>query len=153
MISIREAGPGDAAAISALMNPVAARQISADFPQEGKDSLHGGMTPSAVADNMLRGYRYFVASENQQFVGIIGMRGYSHIYHLFVAEDRQGRGIGRRLLQHARDMSLSEIELSAFTVFSSELAEDFYRRLGFERTGPTKTKRGVKAVPMRLILK
>lgn len=152
VVRIREAGLADTVAISAMMTPVASRQIAADFPQQGRESLLGGMTPAALAENMLRGYRYHVAENDDAIVGVIGMRGYSHLYHLFVSQSVQGRGIGRLLWQHARDASLAELQLRQFTVFSSAIAEEFYRQLGFRRTGDPKTKNGVVAIPMRLDL-
>lgn len=152
MISIREAELADTSAMSEMMTPVAAAQIAVEFPQEGKDSLLGGMTPAALAENMSRGYRYYLALENGRITGVIGMRGYSHLYHLFVSQSGQGRGTGRLLWRHARDASLAELKLRQFTVFSSTIAEGFYRRLGFYRTGDPKTKDGSTAIPMRLDL-
>ncbi|NNM20948.1 MAG: GNAT family N-acetyltransferase [Gammaproteobacteria bacterium] len=147
---IRGAMLAEAAAMSAAMTPVAEQQIAADFPRQGRDVLLGGMTPEALAANMLCGYRYYLAENADGIVGVIGMRGYSHLYHLFVTRSVQGNGVGRLLWLHARDASLAELQLRQFTVFSSAVAEGFYRQLGFYRTGNPKIKNGVTAIPMRL---
>lgn len=153
MVNVREASRLDADAISRLIIPVAEIQIAADFPQQGRNELLGGMTREAIGKNLLEGYRYYVAMDDQAPCGAIGMRGYSHVYHLFVAIDRQGDGVGRRLWERARDASLAEVRLKAFTVYSSLFAEPFYYRLGFRRSGEPKTRNGVTAVPMHFTMK
>ena len=152
MITIREANRHDATAISDLMVPVAKSQISSEFPLEGQTELLTGMTPDAVEKNMQQGYRYHVAFNGEQLCGIIGMRGYSHVYHLFVAADQQGLGTGRQLWDWVYTTSQAEVRLSQYTVYSSRYAENFYHRLGFRRTGDEKTRNGVTAIPMRLIV-
>jgi len=152
VITIRVADAKDISAISRLLIPVAEKQVAHEFGAEGTQALLGGMNPEAIANKMLCGYRYYLAIDSGRLVGVLGMRGYSHIYHLFVDEQAQGQGIGRLLFDTARQESLSEVSLSEFTVFSSHYAEEFYRTLGFRRTGDDKTKRGVTGVPMKLVL-
>ena len=151
MITIRESGKDDATAISGLMIPVATAQIAAEFPPQGKELLLSGMQTEALRLKMTQGYRYFQAQGNDGLCGVIGMRGYSHVYHLFVASDHQGKGIARLLWERASQASLTEILLSEFTVFSSRVAEGFYHRMGFRRTGEELTRLGVTGIPMRLI--
>lgn len=153
MITIRVANRLDAEAISQLILPVADSQIASDFASEGRDELLSGMTPKAVAGYMEQGYRYHLAFDDQSLCGVIGMRGYSHVYHLFVANDMQHQGIGRRLWERASAASLSDVRLTEFTVYSSRIAEPFYHSVGFRRTGDAKTRKGVTAIPMRLIIK
>lgn len=152
MITIREANRLDAQAISDLMVPVAASHIAADFPPEGRKELLGGMSSEAVGKNLQQGYRYYVAHDGKQLCGVIGMRGYSHVYHLFVTDDLQGQGVGRQLWEQASRASLAEVRLTEFTVYSSSFAEAFYQRMGFRRSGDAKTRKGVTAIPMRLVI-
>ena len=152
MIRVRQANRKDAAVISELIVPVAKAQIAAEFSPEGEQELLSGMTPSAIEQNLLQGYRYFLAADDGRYCGVIGMRGYTYIYHLFVAEKWQRRGIARRLWARARQASMAEIRLSEFNVFSSRYAEGFYHRLGFRRTGNEQTRKGVTAIPMRLVI-
>ncbi|MDH3646588.1 MAG: GNAT family N-acetyltransferase [Gammaproteobacteria bacterium] len=153
MITVKAAGRKDARAISELMVPVAKAQIAREFVAEGQEALLSGMTPAALEQNMLQGYPYYVAFDQEPLVGVIGMRGYSHVYHLFVAEEMQHQGVGRKLWDRASRDSLAAINLSEFTVYSSRYAEAFYHRLGFRRTGDEKERQGVIAIPMRLLLK
>ena len=152
MTIIRLAGSEDIPAISRLLVDVATRHITHEFGAGGTAELRGGMQPAAIANRLLRGYRYHVALDEGTIVGVIGMRGYSHIYHLFVAEKAQRKGIGRLLWQRARQASQSEVPVMAFTVFSSRYAEAFYKSLGFRRTGAEQTRRGVTAIPMKLVI-
>ncbi|MFF2729464.1 GNAT family N-acetyltransferase [Streptomyces sp. NPDC058008] len=53
---------------------------------------------------------------------------------MFVADDAQGRGIGRLLVAHLRDEA-RRAGLGAVRVVAHPPAEGFYRRVGAERTG------------------
>ncbi|MEU1183723.1 GNAT family N-acetyltransferase [Streptomyces sp. NPDC005820] len=53
---------------------------------------------------------------------------------LFVADDAQGRGIGRLLVEHMLDRA-RQVGLSDVRVVSHPQAEGFYRSVGAERAG------------------
>ncbi len=149
-ISIRDAGDADAAAISALILAVAEAQITHEFSEQGRQTMLSRLSPGDILRLMWSGYRYHVAEQAGELAGVVAMRGYSHLYHLFVSRSAQNRGIGRQLWQHAAAVSRRELSLRQFTVFSSRYAEPVYRAFGFVRTGGEKTKRGVVAIPMHL---
>ena len=71
------------------------------------------MTPAAIAKYIRRGYRYHVAENENVIVGIVGIRDNSHLYHLFVAESHQGRGMAKALWEKA----MNEYTSSAFKQF------------------------------------
>ncbi|AYC41488.1 GNAT family N-acetyltransferase [Streptomyces griseorubiginosus] len=52
----------------------------------------------------------------------------------FVADDLQGRGVGRLLVEHMRGQARAA-GLTGVRVVSHPPAEDFYRRMGAERVG------------------
>ncbi|MFF8812671.1 GNAT family N-acetyltransferase [Streptomyces pactum] len=52
----------------------------------------------------------------------------------FVADEAQGTGIGRRLMEHMKERA-ARAGLSAVRVVSHPPSEDFYRRVGAERVG------------------
>lgn len=52
----------------------------------------------------------------------------------FVADDAQGRGVGRLLVEHMIDLA-RDAGLAAVRVVAHPPAEDFYRRLGAVRVG------------------
>nr|MBO2513883.1 hypothetical protein [Gammaproteobacteria bacterium] len=87
-----------------------------------------------------------------EIVGVVGMRDGSHVYHLFVAEEHQGRGLGRVLREHAKAECLRRGRPAAFTVNSSRGAVPIYERFGFRIAAPEQEVEGVRFVPMRLEL-
>jgi GNAT superfamily N-acetyltransferase len=109
-------------------------------------------------------------------VGVIAVRGGSHVSLMFVDPSVQGRGIGRRLFEAALAVirrgaagqrpggskrlgappPASDCTEAGFkagtrsvTVNSSDHAVDFYRSLGFEPVRPAYFKNGMKITPMR----
>jgi GNAT superfamily N-acetyltransferase len=82
---------------------------------------------------MIMGSNFIIsARKDGKLIGV--MRGLSdHCYRCFIADlavmkAYQGQGIGRKILQFARDQ---EPEARLF-LFAAEDAESFYQRLGFQ---------------------
>ncbi|WP_321333672.1 GNAT family N-acetyltransferase [Breoghania sp.] len=69
-----------------------------------------------------------VACLNGEAVGFISLLG-SFVGGIFVAPDRQGLGIGRRLISHALERK-GELSLEVYT--ANEQAVRFYATLGFQ---------------------
>ncbi|WP_319775092.1 GNAT family N-acetyltransferase [Breoghania sp.] len=69
-----------------------------------------------------------VACLNGEAVGFISLLG-SFVGGIFVAPDRQGLGIGRRLISHALERK-GELSLEVYT--ANEQAVQFYATLGFQ---------------------
>ena len=149
-MQIRRATAADASDISELIRPVAARFIASEFSDEGRDYLFGILTPQALSRFFAAGYRYHVAEAGGRLVGVVGTRDNAHLYHFFVDEQFQGRGIGKRLWDVARQACLDAGGGPEFTVASSRYAVPVYRRLGFEVVGPENFRQGIVSIPMRL---
>ena len=69
--------------------------------------------------------------EEDRPVAFLGMTG-ARIHSLFVAPDQHGRGIGRRLIEHARH---EHGELTVDVNEQNQSAVGFYERMGFRRIG------------------
>jgi ribosomal protein S18 acetylase RimI-like enzyme len=149
-LRIREALVSDAASISSLVRALSQRYIALEFSARGRENLLGTMTPEAIAEKIASGYRYHVAEDAGHLVATVGMRDNRHLYHLFVAESHQGRGLARRLWDVALVASRAAGYAGAYTVNSSRYARGFYERLGFMVTSDTIEKDGVVFVPMTL---
>jgi GNAT superfamily N-acetyltransferase len=147
-IVIRPAVLDDAARISELIRPLAEKFIAHEYSAVGAKNLLGSVTAEQIARRIDEGYRYHVAEEDGTMIGAIGIRDDSHVYHLFVAEGHQSKGIGRRLWETAKDDVRSRTSVERFTVNSSRFAIPFYRRLGFVETGPPQTMNEVLCFPM-----
>ena len=149
-ISIRDATPADAAAISQLVCKSARATIFANGPVNGCNYFLAMNTAAAIAGRMRANYGYYVAEEDGQVVGMIAMRDNEHLYHLFVEQACHGKGIGRRLWDHAREICRRNGNPGHYTVNSTPEAIPIYERFGFVATGKIETRNGLTALPMRL---
>jgi len=147
-VTIRPATLADAAAISTLITPLAEKYIAYEFTDEGRRRLLRSMTPDAIRGYIAKGFRYHVAQESDDIVGVVATRDDSHLYHLFVAERSQGRGLARKLWQVARQACLEARNPGEVTVKPSRFATGFYAKLGFRREAED-THAGVVAITMR----
>ncbi len=91
-------------------------------------------------------YRYWVAEDGaRRLVGLAALRAPRHLFHLFVADDWQGRGLGLRLF---RAVTAGDEHLP-LTVNSSLAAVGFYTRLGFRPTRALQQADGIRFLPMQ----
>jgi len=87
--------------------------------------------------------------EDEDVVGYIAMQTNGHLYHLFVKEEHQGKGISRTLWE----LITSKINSQEYSVNSSIHAIPVYAKFGFIKTEPVAEKDGVKYQPMKLFRK
>ena len=98
------------------------------------------------------GYRYHVAETDSQVVGVVAVRDNVHLFHLFVAEQYQRRGIATQLWKVAKTVCLNEGNPGEFTVNSSSFARDVYEKLGFISCSDPQEIDGILFYPMKLKL-
>jgi ribosomal protein S18 acetylase RimI-like enzyme len=136
---MRRAGPADAAAIRDLTRSVYAKWI----PAVGREP--GPM--EADYDHAVSHHWIDLLEEDGRLIALI--ETIPHVDHLFVknvavAEDRQGRGLARLLLDHAaaiaRKHGLAELRLLTNGAFVTNLS--LYRHLGFSVTREEPNPRG-----------
>ena len=148
---IREATPADAEPVSGLVSRVASETIFADGPEDGRRYFMAMNTPAATAGKMKDGaYRYHVAEQDGRIVGMVAMRGNTHLYHLFVDTSMHGTGLGRALWEHARDVCRQNGNTGRYTVDATPDTVGFYERFGFEVSGTLGVRNGHPAMPMTL---
>ncbi len=149
-MNIREATPGDVETISGLVCELSEKFISQELTADGAEHLLASMNPDAIKKYIDSGYKYHVAEINQQVVGVVGVKDNRHLFHLFVAEQYQRKGIARNLWKTAMETCLSNGNPGEFTVNSSKYALDVYVKLGFvAQSGPV-VKNGVVFIPMKM---
>lgn len=151
-LRIREATSADSESISRLLIALAEKFVTVDFAPEAREALLRTMTPEAVSGFFESGYRYHVAELDKRIVGVVSVRGNSHLYHLFVAEEFHRQGVAKKLWQIALKASLREGSPDEFTVNSSEYATAVYESFGFVSYLRTQEKDGIIFVPMKLSL-
>jgi ribosomal protein S18 acetylase RimI-like enzyme len=150
MLEISPATAADAGEISALVIELSEKYIAHEFSPGGRSHLLETMTAERIASYMRDGFRYYVARDRARIVGVAGMAEGGHLYHLFVAESHQGRGLARELWRTAMAACMESDATCEFTVNSSLYARSFYERLGFVAIGAPRDTQGVVSVPMRL---
>ena len=147
LVSIRKAKVGDALAIKALISSLSHFYLDnkkSPIPDWFLKTLDISEFERRLSNDW---FAHFVYIEGGEIVGYIAMRGESHLFHLFVAEDQQGRGISKALWKHV----ISGLKSKVFTLRSSIYAVPVYKRFGFVESGPVELKEGIRFQPMKLV--
>ena len=136
-MTLRLARPDERAALTALQ-----RQASLMW-EEDRDALLA--EPDAIdlpADKIAEGH-VFVWEEAGAVLGFAVVLprddGAAELDGLFVEPDAWGRGIGRKLVDHAMDMARDEGCIS-LNVVANKRALGFYLACGFEALGEVQTR-------------
>ena len=148
-MQIRLLEPTDIPAAAAVLRRAAeAFILHESAPQNAADFL-ARHDAAGLRRNLDAGFVYHVAVVDGVLAGFIGVRGGTHVFHLFVDAAYQRRGIAHALWREARAAALMPGHPGFFTVNSSNFAVPFYASLGFERTAPMQVDK-VNYNPMRL---
>lgn len=149
-MEIRKATLSDCDAIAKLIEELAIKFIVHEFSEFGKNQFLSSNDQERIAEFMNHGFEYHVAVGKNKIVGVVGMRENSHLYHLLVSEEHQGKGLSRELWELAKNKCLSKGNPGKFTVNSSNNAVGVYEAFGFKRTSAMEESNGVLYNPMLL---
>ena len=122
MIELRRAVLADSPAVAELF--LDSFHATYDFPLAHTDDEVRGW----VRDRLIPTMETWVAVDDQRIVGMMVVAP-GHLEQLYVAPDQLGRGIGRRLLELAKERSAGGLSLWTFQV--NARARRFYERNGF----------------------
>ncbi len=123
------------------------------YSPEGVKNFENFITDSTLYRMFIVGsYQLFVALDGKKIVGMLTLRGGTHISLLFVDERYHRRGIGRALMQYLSNYLLTEMQASRVTVNSSPYGIEFYHRLGFRDLRPQEKRDGIIYTPMEFVL-
>lgn len=123
------------------------------YSPEGVRNFENFITDSTLYRMFVVGsYQLFVALDGKKIVGMLTLRGGTHISLLFVDEKYHRKGIGRALLQYMSNYLLTETQASRVTVNASPYGVEFYHRLGFRDLRPQERKDGIIYTPMEFVL-
>ena len=146
MIVIRKAGKNEAASLSSLtMRSKAYRGYSEEFMEACRQEL------SVLEDMIENNNNHYAVAENQGVIaGFYALRKLSdsdiELDALFVEPEYIGSGIGRILIEHAKDHAVANGGRKL--LFQGDPnAEDFYRAVGATLTG----KRESTCIPGRFL--
>lgn len=123
------------------------------YSPEGVKNFENFITDSTLYRMFVVGsYQLFVALDGKKIVGMLTLRGGTHISLLFVDEKYHRKGIGRALMQYLSNYLLTEMQASRVTVNSSPYGVEFYHRLGFRDLRPEEKRDGIIYTPMEFVL-
>ena len=149
-LQIERATPADAEAISRLIHGLS-RAFTLDPSGQGAEGFLRSISAQAIAGYISApNFAYFKGLLDGELAGVVAVRDASHLYHLFVDQRFQGRGLARALWAHARADAQAAGNQGWFTVNSTPVAVPVYERFGFRATGPRVEMNGITFVPMRL---
>ena len=149
-MKIRVANIEDAVTIANLISDLAEKFIINEFSAQGKANFLKANNAVAIRNFINGDFHYYLAVKKTQVVGVIAVRGNSHLYHLFVQETYQGQGIARKLWQYVQSECLAKADFNRFTVNSSLNAVAVYQAFGFKKSGVSQESQGVLYQPMCL---
>lgn len=127
-LTIRQAGTGDAEAISAVILRALRETNAADYTPEIISTVAAGFSPEAIT-RLMAGRRVLVAVYADDVVGTASLDG-AVVRSVFVSPDFQRRGIGVALMTAIEALARA-MASPRLLVPSSVTAEGFYARLGF----------------------
>lgn len=147
---IRPFTPADMPAAAALLRRAAETFILHESSPVDAAAFLAEHDAAGLRRNLDAGFVYHAAVVDGMLAGFIGVRGATHVYHLFVDASYQRRGIARALWLAARTAALRPGHPGVFAVNASNVSVPFYASLGFERTAPMQVST-VRYNPMRLV--
>ena len=119
---------------------------------EGAEPFLTAINEASVRSYILAGnFSYFVAEAEGQLIGVVAMRDNSHLYHLFIEQSFQGKGVARELWHFIKAKAIQAGNPGKFTVNSSLNAVLVYERFGFKVSGPKVEMHGIAFQPMQLV--
>lgn len=144
-VTIRLATPADASRLNDLHVASVRALCSGHYAAQVIDGWLLGRTPQGYLEPISRG-AIFVAERDHEIVGF-GEAASGEVIAVYVEPTATGRGIGRRILQHALGLARGS-RGGTVTVESTLNASAFYERHGFREVKRTTVKRNLVEVPI-----
>jgi GNAT superfamily N-acetyltransferase len=127
---LRKLSYTDTAAVYKIIN-LAARAYKGAIPD---DCYHEPYMPKEELQREMSSMTFFGWDEKHRLVGVMGfqpVKNVTLIRHAYVLPDRQGKGIGTRLLDHLKQMTNTK-QLLVGTWADATWAIEFYQKQGFK---------------------
>ena len=123
------------------------------YTEEGIENFYKFANYDNIKQQLNKVIRIFIVKHNEEIIGMIGIRNYSHIVLLFVDKNYHRKGIATKLLKKAKSFCRENNKnIDYMTVNSSPYGIDFYHATGFEDTDIEKEVDGIRFTPMRLYM-
>ena len=122
-----------------------------DYGPEGVTTFHRDIYGNAAfrAACMDGTNRMWGALDGGRIVGLMGMRGESHIVLVFTHRDYHRQGVASAILRALlSDVRRENPSVRRLTLNSSPYGLPFYLHAGFQPAGPEQTIHGIRFTPM-----
>ncbi len=118
--------------------------IAPDYSAEGINNFEEYIQPVNIAKRLSdKTTKLIIAWERNEPVGVIEIRGKSHISLFFVSQKYQKRGLGKLLFKEGFKNYTDSISVN-----SSPYAVTIYEKLGFKKVAGELIKNGITYIPM-----
>ena len=148
---IRPIEDEDIPAVACLLKVLARQFIVHESTPEGAATFLRENDEEAIRRYIAYGHVYHVALCDGDLAGFIAVRGRTHLFHMFVCVKWQRQGVGRMLWEVARAAAMADGGSGEFTVNASNFAVPVYEAMGFVRTAPMQSLKGLFFNPMQLV--
>lgn len=145
---IRPIEDRDVPAVARLLQVLAREFIVNESTPEGASTFLRENDEAAIGRYIEQGHVYHVAESDGEIAGFIAIRDRAHLFHMFVAAKWQRQGVARKLWETARQAAIDAGGCGNFTVNSSNFAVPVYEAMGFVRTAPMQSLKGLFFNPM-----
>lgn len=140
----------------ALVNRVFAALVAPDYSSAGQKTFseYLKVKEAEMTADLAYGHKEMwcmAQGKPGKIIGVIAMRGKTHIALLFVDQAYQRQGIATELFSFVRGKLLLQ-EAEKITVNSSPYACPVYHRWGFQDTGPEQELNGIRFTPMEYLM-
>ena len=131
-MKVEKAKVEDSQEMSELMLSLVKKQILPTCNEGAWEKLSVAMSTSSIRGFLENKYEYDLIRNHQgKIVALIGIKDLSHLYHLFVVEEYQGKGFSRKLWDMAKERSIKDHGIRNFTVNSALNSQAVYAKFGF----------------------
>lgn len=150
--TLRRANFNDADTISRLIAAVSGR-IFLSPDRAGAQAFLASVTPPSIAGFIAaNNFDYLVVEEAGDIVAAGALRDNRHVYHMWVSQSHQGRGLARMMWEALRNRAVGNGNPGEFTVNASLDAIPVYAAFGFVPEGERQASGGLAYQPMAIRL-
>ena len=147
-MQIRSIQDNDVPAVARLLKVLARQFIVHESSLVGAATFLRENEETAIRRYIALGHVYHVAEPDGDIAGFVAVRERNHLFHMFVGVRWQRQGVGRQLWEAARAQAIAAGGSGEFTVNSSNFAVPMYEAMGFVRTAPMQSMKGLLYNPM-----
>lgn len=152
LTTIRKATVSDSHIISQLISSNAQLLLQDDFEDDGLNFFLNAVKSISIKEYMEQGFAYWVAVIDDEIVGVVAIKDFRHLFHLFVDKNHHKKGIAKQLWQEVLKYSLSHGSNGTFTLNSTSYALPVYEHWGFVTTDDEQIRHGIRFTPMKLVV-